>query len=402
MASTENPLLCFVHVPKTGGTSLQVILEDPIRYGHSGARPVFHIGRPEDAARFLALPAPEQDRHLGVFGHMPFGIDRRLARPVRYITFLRDPVERTLSSYAHTLRQLDHPDHAAATALGIDWTGLPGNLQSVALSDYAFDAQPAANGAFWWNGAPFRPLREHLEAAKRNLERCDFVGITETYDEDLQALRQLDGFSLDIPPRAPREQVGSNRTKAQALSELQREQIALANRADRELYDYALELRRDWGGPLRPAGWTGSGGEQQSPVTSRGRALGAWRAQPVAFYSHVDRRPLIGFPFSARTPTASWDYGVSSDLLDISHAAKVRVRLTAREGTIGLALVSEDYGRICLEGEGVTAGEAAQEVLLDYRPAFGPVRLLIRNHGDEGWAGAADILGVDVFEQPAA
>jgi hypothetical protein len=137
-------------------------------------------------------------------------------------------------------------------------------------------------------------------------------------------------------------------------------------------------------------------------VTSRGRALGAWRAQPVAFYSHVDRRPLIGFPFSARTPTASWDYGVSSDLLDISHAAKVRVRLTAREGTIGLALVSEDYGRICLEGEGVTAGEAAQEVLLDYRPAFGPVRLLIRNHGDEGWAGAADILGVDVFEQPAA
>jgi hypothetical protein len=393
MTTKDNPLLCFVHVPKTGGTSLQVVLENPTRNGHPEARPVFHIGHPGDAARFLSLPSADQDRHLGVFGHMPFGIDRHVGRPVRYITFLRDPIERTLSSYAHVLRQLDHPHHAEAAGLGIAWTALPSNLQSTALADYDFAGPPGGDGGFWWNGAPFRSLGDRLAQAKRNLDRCDFIGLTESYDDDLQALRGIEGFVLDIPSRAHREQVGGNRLKAQALTDLQIQQIALANRADRELYDYAVELRRQWGGPVRPAGWTRSGETARRPAP----APDVWRAQPLAFHSHVERRPLIGFPISVATPAAPWDYGASSDLIDVAGPATIRVRMAVKTGLVGVGLISEDYGTIVVEGEGAAPGSQLHEVRLDYDPAFGPVRLLIRNHGDPGRAGAADIVALDVL-----
>ena len=48
-ADGEDPLLVFVHVPKTGGTSLQGVFQQ-------NDRPVFNIRSPDQARAFLDLP----------------------------------------------------------------------------------------------------------------------------------------------------------------------------------------------------------------------------------------------------------------------------------------------------------------------------------------------------------
>jgi hypothetical protein len=245
-AGAENPLLVFVHVPKTGGTSLQGVFQ------HNG-RPVFNIRSPDQARAFLDLPEEERARHMGVFGHMPFGMHRYVDRPVTYITFLRHPVERVLSAYAHNLRHPEEPGADVIRQMGLAWTARPANFMCRFLAEYDPLEQPDEAGAYWLDRSPpdYVPV-EYLAQAKANLDKCAFIGLQEHYEEDVRALSLLPGHALHIPPAIPRLKTGDGRIQQSDLTAEQLEAIAAANHLDIELYDYAVKLRRQWGGPLRP------------------------------------------------------------------------------------------------------------------------------------------------------
>ena len=97
----------FLHVPKTAGTTLNGLMvehyaPDNFKVGVWGG-----VRRSLDELR--ALTADESLRFRCVHGHIPYGVHAHVARPCRYISVFRHPVERVVSWYRHRLRkgQLD-------------------------------------------------------------------------------------------------------------------------------------------------------------------------------------------------------------------------------------------------------------------------------------------------------
>jgi len=229
MTSPLKPLLVSLHLPKTAGTSFRSALRQ-----HYGAALVedyamLPMQLPRGRREWQALcAAPTARRALSadvraVHGHF-LVVKYRLAltgRPARYITWLRDPVERVVSHYHYWQR------------------------------GYAGDdpAQPLRN----------RMLRERWSLQRfclgpelRNLYRqylwgfpprqFAFFGITEHYDEDLAwfARHVLQGDASAVVHALANP---ARRTPAYAIEPELRLRIERHHAADVALYRHALSLR---------------------------------------------------------------------------------------------------------------------------------------------------------------
>ena len=98
------PLLGFVHIPKTAGGTATTMLARA--YSRSAVRDAGNYLRsPETTLRKAGgPPGGWEEWHRGggrvAAGHVPYGIfSERLPADCRYMTFLREPVDRVLSHY---------------------------------------------------------------------------------------------------------------------------------------------------------------------------------------------------------------------------------------------------------------------------------------------------------------
>ena len=176
---SEAPLLVSLHLPKTAGTSFAEALRRA--YGE-GCR-IEYVDQPMQRARWrrrwdALARAVVARRGLAsvscVHGHF-LPTKYRLAvgaRPVRYVTWLRDPVERLASHYHYWRRDYagDDPTQPLRNRmLDEDWT-----FERFAL------------------GAEMRDLyHEYLWGF--DPARFDFIGITERYEQDLARFAQTFG-----------------------------------------------------------------------------------------------------------------------------------------------------------------------------------------------------------------
>ncbi len=110
----ENRLLCFVHIPKTAGTSVVDLLRR--NYAEAAFSQFVVAGRKDEGGAGKTLASPDQDvrnlidavrRDAGalkvVTGHFPYGLHRFIDRPVDYVAILREPMARSLSQYYHVM-----------------------------------------------------------------------------------------------------------------------------------------------------------------------------------------------------------------------------------------------------------------------------------------------------------
>lgn len=205
-------MIVFLHIPKTGGTTFQFILENSLGIKHC------HLGH-------LGLQVIEQSDLDFIRKFFPWlgGIaGHSLSDPLRlhiqdpfYITFLREPVNRVFSHYQDDVlrgrkqigfEQMLHADEVLK------------NIQVKRLAGKA-----------------------DLGRAKLVLEKFHFAGLTEKFDLSLTVLQRLCPYKLNLNYR--RKVTARDNSIANSLKNDSR-MVAMTrdyNQLDLELYDFAVK-----------------------------------------------------------------------------------------------------------------------------------------------------------------
>lgn len=232
-------MLISVHLPKTAGTSFEHSLRR-----HFGAqlqrryadKPLHHhpLRRNLRAAREgLCGRHREEASPACVHGHfLPLSY-RHLARraDVRFVTWLREPIDRLLSHYHYWRRAADS------------------DAQDT-LQDPMQDKVQRRMREENWSFEQFAQRRELRNVYRAFLwgfpvERFDFIGITEHYASDLREFGQR-FLDRDLRPaeenRNPAHRAGAA-GEGYSIDRGLRERLERVHARDLSLYRFALELR---------------------------------------------------------------------------------------------------------------------------------------------------------------
>lgn len=255
MVQTTPELLIFFHIGKTGGQTFGEVLYRNFREGERFNANVGNTAsalglRKEEHIRqaFLSLSDLARQQIRFVSGHVPFGVHRMFERPAKYVTIVRSPIDRVVSSFYYIRNQPSLPIHTRIRGMTLDEyidsrLGLdPFDYQTRVLSGC-----PELDGD-WLGCAPPHAGDvgpEHLEAAKRNIDQ-HFIAVAPLshFIELLLLMRRMYGWRLD-------QMLFSkvNVTKDRPiLSELRLEtveRVRANNRFDTALYEWAEKRFND-------------------------------------------------------------------------------------------------------------------------------------------------------------
>ena len=166
------PVMAFVHIQKTAGTSLITILRNSFGIGHLEVRTLDRSAEAVFSAADLAVVTRVSPWVKSICGHEI--VEPTAHLPDRFLpyTILREPVARTLSHFEDKQRRGREPPTLEA------FLADPAN--------HNFQVRKIAGG-------------EDLEKAKRLLaEAYLFVGVQERFDESVRALAALAPWRMDL------------------------------------------------------------------------------------------------------------------------------------------------------------------------------------------------------------
>ena len=231
-AEHQQAMLAYVHVPKTGGTTLASFLNNIYRSDE-----IYRIHRNESSKqlrRFKAAMKKPDGLRL-VHGHFDLSLSRWLPPDTRYFTVLRNPIERAISHYYHYRRVVNDPIHGLAMrSTLLEWISARG------LKEMDNGQTRRLSGQL---NVPIGDVGEEtLEIAKRNLLRFAVVGLTERFQESQVLLHRA--FHWPIYQWPPRN-VDGNRAARAELDAATLRAIEKNNRYDIELYEFARKLFED-------------------------------------------------------------------------------------------------------------------------------------------------------------
>jgi hypothetical protein len=237
---TSASLVVYLHIPRTVEVS-RLFVRGYSKAAVQGVGDVFR--RPERAATRIRKLAEMGEDVRVVTGVTPYGLLRaHLPADSRYVTFLREPVARTISHY-HWLvgpRGEGSPDSSTPEEQP---PSLPPALetsleQMLESGEHLLDN--LATRLLCGRESPFGTLPEDaLETAKENLrEGFEFVGISERLDQSIVLLQRMLG--IDVPFRG--RIADGDGPGVEDLPAAERLLLEQHNRFDLELYSLAREL----------------------------------------------------------------------------------------------------------------------------------------------------------------
>lgn len=233
----DDEVVCFLHIPKAGGTTLQAILQANFSKSETLRVPFWH---------FIADNVDSFAPYRFLSGHFFYAIQEMLSRKPIWITMLRDPVKRAISQYQQLQRASIDPNEPKPRYYGVSFEEFLAdrynrnfieNFQTRALSS-VFD-RPLTTPA---DTAQAKEKEWSLERAKERLAGCANVGILEQFDDSMNLLTYTFGWRpqqryqvLNVAPSTPRK-------KRDEIRQELIDQIIAYNQLDLELYEYGKTL----------------------------------------------------------------------------------------------------------------------------------------------------------------
>lgn len=239
----------FIHIPKTAGVSV----EDMLRQNCNKGRicPAYNLHSLLD----LGFPLRQYDLY---FGHFPYSAIDYFPGVEFTLTFLRDPVARSISAIEHLKRDPNHPQRSKLTDFSFSVTDLLSHpklaenfanpqtrmlgseldIASIASALHEGTLSRKAAGAML-SQATREPVTDNtFYRACERIKRLDFVGVTERFDLCVAALADM--LNLHVPS-VPH--LNANPAKREPLAYDPQDLAALgeANKYDAALYQVAYE-----------------------------------------------------------------------------------------------------------------------------------------------------------------
>ena len=229
----------FVHIMKTAGTSFRTMLEEtseaaiyPTKEELERHPKRWYLTAPELLERIERGEIDLSARRF-LCGHYAADLTHYLPGPWRTVTFLRDPVRRSLSMIAHrhvkgsrlnrflkpnVSKYLDEEDFVER------------QIRNYQTKVFALDGRGNVNHAYPIDEAAF-------ERAKARLTEIDFVGLTERYAESIRLLQAMSGIKFAALAH-------ENKSRGYAASEAELDRIRALVPYDIALYEIASRKLR--------------------------------------------------------------------------------------------------------------------------------------------------------------
>ena len=194
LVSDQAPSRClvFIHLPRTGGTTLERVLERKYRSRVISAETLW-----EPLSSVAELPDEVKERALVVQGHLHHGVHDYLPRDCDYITILREPVARVVSMYRFIRGNPKHWLHEELVRSGASLAEFVRAGMDPGVDNHQ-TRLIAGIGAGDFGRAQAELDASALALAKQNLDGFKAVGLTERFDESFIMIRRALGWRLPV------------------------------------------------------------------------------------------------------------------------------------------------------------------------------------------------------------
>jgi len=213
---SKRNFLAFVHIEKAAGTTFTSILQRNFLYRHCNVKTMKKEDNRVFSADSMSMVFRINPFVRSIAGHSvtPFSDLERVIPHVKYITLMREPIDRYVSHYQHQVERM-----------GSSWT-----FEDFLEQDFTFNFQTMKIA-----GAP------DIDKAKQILRKNFFlVGIVEEFANFLSVLQQKllpENFDIRYEPKNVATRNAVKRGVFQSMTKYRRE-IEERNAFDLELYDF--------------------------------------------------------------------------------------------------------------------------------------------------------------------
>ena len=229
--------LIFYHIEKTAGTTFNDILAR--QYGRKNR---YHLHPPErrkEIAAFKDMSEEERAQYTCLTGHMSHLLADHVPLPVKYVTFLREPMKQVMSSYNYTKYNAGTKAHDRIKDLKsvdeyLDWQlgDRRDNIQTRYLANVTrFMEEHTGQVDFAKDG------EELYKKALEKLKSMEHVYITEKFDEALVMMKK----DLNWAKRLYYHQKNTSQ-HFEKPTKAQEDRIRKVHHYDFELYKHAQEI----------------------------------------------------------------------------------------------------------------------------------------------------------------